>query len=226
MKSLPRKTRFTLIELLVVIAIIAILAAMLLPVLNQAREKAKRITCINNLKTVALAMQFYADQYDGTVFSRDWASTTGENWGYVFSKAGIIKEGDYKSFGCPKGITSNTLSLYLKWNTYGINSMLSYRGKSYIPGWGDNNLGGVMLIFVERITNPSDVIAFADNRESATKYYNKPFLGAGTQGGAAAAHASDHVNTAFFDGHASAISSQEYWELYDNSDIKYFPTRM
>ncbi|MEW6534746.1 MAG: type II secretion system protein [Candidatus Auribacterota bacterium] len=73
---MKNKKGFTLIELLVVIAIIAILAGMLLPALNRARESARRIKCLNNVRQISVASHLYAADHR-EVFP---SGNTVENW--------------------------------------------------------------------------------------------------------------------------------------------------
>jgi prepilin-type N-terminal cleavage/methylation domain-containing protein len=65
------KKGFTLIELVVVIAVIAILAALLLPALSGAKARAKRATCVNNLKQITLGTMMYAHDNSEMLFISD-----------------------------------------------------------------------------------------------------------------------------------------------------------
>jgi prepilin-type N-terminal cleavage/methylation domain-containing protein/prepilin-type processing-associated H-X9-DG protein len=66
------KKAFTLIELLVVIAIIAILAAILFPVFAQAKEAAKKISCLSNLKQIGTSTYLYLNDYDDELYAHRW----------------------------------------------------------------------------------------------------------------------------------------------------------
>jgi prepilin-type N-terminal cleavage/methylation domain-containing protein/prepilin-type processing-associated H-X9-DG protein len=86
------KKAFTLIELLVVIAIIAILAAILFPVFAQARESARKTSCLSNIKQLSLGFTMYAQDYDEHMMScqfgapvngwpwEEWPNTPGNGW--------------------------------------------------------------------------------------------------------------------------------------------------
>jgi len=80
-----RRAGFTLIELLVVIAIIAILAAILFPVFAQAREQARKASCLSNCKQLSTAMLMYAQDYDEKLPGWDNPSAhyLSKQWGWA-----------------------------------------------------------------------------------------------------------------------------------------------
>ncbi len=90
-----RRRGFTLIELLVVIAIIAILAAMLFPVFARARESARKIQCLSNVKNIAMAIQMYLNDYD----DRLWPGETRQEVLQYFAEG--PGGGDPSQIWCP-----------------------------------------------------------------------------------------------------------------------------
>lgn len=141
------KKSFTLIELLVVIAIIAILAGMLLPALNQARERSRNGVCKSNIKQLSVIMFMYADDHNGVFAPRNKPS--GNTWLKVWKQNRYMTAVKY--IKCPSNSNSDIKPSMTTSNNesfYGVSCR-----------WDAINLS--------QLKNPSKQIMFAE----AVKYY-------------------------------------------------------
>ena len=173
------KPAFTLIELLVVVAIIAILAGLLLPALNAAKERSKKITCLSSMKQVASAIHMYGNDFqdwlppvkgwtqqlvkNGSIVMAKGKKWTPDPWGgYVFMGSNVfVCPSMPKPFYWQSGEFSNysdtTYALPGAWSNFTAEQL---RG-----GWGnlDANAGGGIAVPHNKLsTYPGSALLFAE----------------------------------------------------------------
>ena len=225
---------FTLIELLVVIAIVAILAAILLPALSSARASAKRVSCIGNLKQIALAYSWYcegnADMTPPVWSPRRWIDSISPYLekkqsanGNVWVCPADMRDGSDR---CVWGNDNSVLS-------YGINQAYrhdpAFRKAPHLLWSGINS---------KKIVKPTEFITFADctyywigssveHPREPIRERNELSVNGGCYGHVSLRHSeqSRSFNASFFDGHAETLTAYamptQFWDYNNDPHSRY-----
>lgn len=205
MKSRTHTNAFTLIELLVVIAIIAILAAILFPVFAQAKEAAKKTTCLSNLKNIGTGFLIYTSDYDDTYSfcqsmsggtnTTDLVSWATLNYPYFKSgdvntdqngtKATVAKDG---IFQCPSAPRAQQGTLVVGGNiinpegyVYGVHHQIfADNAYSQDPNFTLNNQL-VQSMTTTSLDSPADKVVLMEKgfnapKSSTNEYWNYPWF--------------------------------------------------
>ena len=199
------KKTFTLIELLVVIAIIAILASMLLPALSKAREKARAISCVNNMKSLILTFLMYTDENDSYSMTAQmnckafggFGSGTVSWFGHMFNDWNVgAKVGDCPSnrfqqigsyFKEKNGVvrrdqTTDEMHSYgLNYSTFGYIATpksLNNLASGHFCSW--SNMGPVKLSVLDQYHTSNTAVVFTDTASANSVGGDYGIIGGGS----------------------------------------------
>ncbi|MFA6568560.1 MAG: prepilin-type N-terminal cleavage/methylation domain-containing protein [Victivallales bacterium] len=192
---------FTLVELLVVIAIISLLAAMLLPALKNAKDMAKSISCLNNLKQVETIEQMYVNDWNEWIVPY-YNANTKKAWYNVYEDAGYISWAKDKSWLYCQAVPSTIGDL-----TKNYANMAVY-GRNY-----EFTLMKLTGIASNKRTWPSFSDSVAGPSDPLQHYYFAFAYATPTKPGVHLRH-SKAANQAFMDGSARSMHVSDMWPLY------------
>jgi prepilin-type N-terminal cleavage/methylation domain-containing protein/prepilin-type processing-associated H-X9-DG protein len=234
--------RFTLIELLTVIAVIALLAAILMPALQQAREKGYSANCHSNLRQLGIFFDLYCDNHDG------WYPplTDGtRSWDYAFDPVSYLPDDDdpgllmlgvgsaaksNQVYACPAFTGLFNDQWASKYSGFGYNEFLGFEYNSYSDTvlWQGVKVSQVELPSKTLLLSDCGYINSADDTLQAASFLRSPLGRDGvvsTSGTASFIHLGKN-NSLMTDGHVEVfsqafIANQSSWNIVDGKRVGY-----